>query len=242
MKIVGDRVAKNVLKYEANIFGFEYRRFMMIILAVIISALIFRLNLYLSVAFLLLSMIFLIARVNDRVLGTVMVTWARKQFSGTEGILNNTYELHEMKECIFSLYDNTISGIVEISSPQFHSVPGSDTGARDNGLRLILNKLDCSVEFISVPHEPDLTGLLPRDKGELEQDYAGLLRYSFSGIYYLKNYVVLKYPVTARGFHEAATMAADGIEKLRRDLSSLGFTVHKIDSRPLFIRIFSSMV
>lgn len=242
MKSITDRVAKNVLRYESNIFGIEYRRFMMIIFALIISALIFRLNLYLSVVFLLISSAFLIIKVKGEVLGNVVLSWFRRHISGTEGILINTYELFEVNGCILSLYGNTVVGIVEIDPVQSHTAPSNDLNATDNSLRLILNNLECSVEFLSIPHVPDPAPLLPMLNGELERDYTELLKYSFAGVYYLRNYMVLKYPVTAKGFHETATHVIDGMEKLRRDLSLSGFVVRKIDSRTVFANIFSNMV
>ncbi len=242
MKSYNERVARNVLRYESNIFGIEYRRFMLTILSITLAAILFKFTLYGSLLFLLVSSIFIFWRINGEVAGTVAWHWLGRRFSRSEGTIRNTYVLHEMEGAIIASCESEAAGILEIGSEQFHSIPPGDLKAVDESIRILLNKIDCSVEFLCISHVLDLTGYLPEQSGEIESDYAELLEYAFRDVYYFKSFAVMHYSTGTSGFHSAALKVMEEMEKLKRDIGVLGFAVRKISSGQEFKEIFSNIV
>lgn len=242
MKSYNERVAKNVLRYESNIFGIEYRRFMIVILSVVIAALLFKFTLYGSILFLLVSSALIFGRIHGEVAGTVTLYWLKRRFSRSEATVRNNYDLHEVNNCIIAYCENEAAGILEIGSEQFHSIPPGDLKAVDESIRILLNKIDCSIEFLCMPHEIDLTQYLPDRAGEMESDYAELLKYAFRDTYYFTSFAVLHSAAGTSGFHTASLKVLEEMEQLKRDITALGFTVRKISGKDEFERIFSSIV
>lgn len=242
MKSYNDRVARNVLRYESNIFGIEYRRFMLIILSIAISAILFNFNLYVSVLFLLASSYLIFGRVHGEMAGIATLHWFRRRFSKSEITVRNAYVIHEMDDSIIAHCENEAAGILEIESEQFHSIPPGDLNGVDESIRILLNEIDCCIEFISIPHVLDLTGYLPDKKGDIENDYADLLRYAFRDTHYLNNYAVLHFSTGTSGFQSAALKVMEEMDKLQRNITALGFSVRKISSRKEFVEIFSGIV
>jgi len=242
MKSYNERVAKNVLRYESNIFGIEYRRFMLIILSIAVSALLFNFNLYVSVLFLLVSSILIFGRIHGEVAGTVTWHWFQRRLSKSEVTVISTYEMHEINDCVIAHYENEVAGILEIASEQFHSIPPGDLKGVDESIHLLLNKIECNIEFLTLPHVLDLTCYLPGENGEIENDYAGLLRYAFRDTYYFNSYAVVHFPAGASGFQSAALKVIGEMNKLKGDVSALGFSVRKISSKQEFKEIFSEIV
>ncbi|WP_393970647.1 hypothetical protein OXIME_000872 [Oxyplasma meridianum] len=242
MKSYNERVTRNVLRYESNIFGIEYRRFMLIILTIIVSALLFNLNLYISVIFLLVSSVLILGRIHGEVLGTITWRWLKHVLSKSEVVVINSYDMHEINDCIIAYYENEAAGILEIGSEQFHSIPPGDLKSVDESTRLLLNKIECNIEFISIPRSLDLTSYLPGKKGDLENDYAELLKYAFRDAYYFNSYAVLHYPSGNTGFQNAALKVVEEMDRLRRNITAIGFSVRKISSKREFEEIFSGIV
>ena len=242
MKSYNERVARNVLRYESNIFGIEYTRFMLVILTIVLAAFIFRFTLYGSIVFLLIASIFIFWKIHGELAGAIAWHWLRRRFSRYEGTIRNTYTLHEIDGTIIAISENEASGILEIGSEQFHSIPPGDLKVVDESVRILLNNIDCKIEFISLPHVVDSRGYFPDQKGEIESDYSELLEYAFRDIYYFKSFAVMHYLAGNSGFHNAALKIKEEMEKLKRDITVLGFSVRKIDSIQEFEEIFSSVV
>ncbi len=242
MKSYNERVAKNVLRYESNIFGIEYRRFMLLILSISLAALLFKFTLYGSILFLLISFIFIFWKIHGEVAGTVAWHWLVRRFSRSEGTIRNTYALHEMEGTFIASIENEAAGILEIGSEQFHSIPPGDLKAVDESIRILLNKIDCSIEFVSIPQVLDPAGYLPDQTGEIERDYAELLEYAFRDVYYFKSFAVMHSSAGTSGFQSAALKIMEEMEKLKRDIAVLGFTARRISSRHEFEEIFSNIV
>lgn len=229
----------NVYFLRAKIAGIEVSRLLGIVVSICISALLFQVDLVVSMIFLISSLLLMLLNYKGEMFGLLLIRVLSYSIRRKEGIISKDFLVTKQNGLTFITRNGQIALVVRTTGANVSFFKNEYAERYFVTVRTLLDVISCNLEVVGIPSPPDLNKYRIEETDEYSREYNTLVEYVFSGCYYYDVHLILKGRLSQG--KEILTMSRieDDYKKVREKLLSIGFKcegVHGTEELRNFLR------
>ncbi|MGC8506005.1 MAG: hypothetical protein ACP5NK_04785 [Thermoplasmata archaeon] len=214
----------NVLNYRHLLFGLSYETIVGILMVFAISSIISKFSLEASALIMILALpaLVIMGRREDTMTAILSEMSFRFRKKQKNVIINENIGREEF---IYVRNENHLASLFIISGSNLHSRSLAEINGVYTRMSLALNQIVSDLTVISIPVEKQHDALIT-DSGhdaDIEGEYASLLNYALSGVYYQSIYILLKRRINGNNSESDLSSLGEETKSFMNNLTANGF-------------------